>query len=72
MQSEVWLNLWDTNGAIVQKANAMYAKGDLQHALMFFYGVKKLTRERDMKPNLGIQLCLDSINSAGQKSISRI
>ena len=53
-----------TQRAIVLKANAMYAKGDLEHALMFFYRVKKLTCGRDRKANMGIQRCLDSINSA--------
>ena len=53
-----------TPRAIVLKANAMYAKGDLEHALMFFYRVKKLTSGRDRKANMGIQRCLDSINNA--------
>ena len=53
-----------TPRAIVLKANAMYAKGDLEHALMFFYRVKKLTKGRDRKANMGIQRCLDSINTA--------
>jgi hypothetical protein len=53
-----------TRRAIVLKANAMFAKGDLEHALMFFYRVKKLTCGRDRKANMGIQRCLDSINSA--------
>ena len=53
-----------TPRAIVLKANAMYAKGDLEHALMFFYRVKKLTQGRDRKANMGIQRCLDSINTA--------
>ena len=53
-----------TRRAIDLKANAMYAKGDLEHALMFFSRVKKLTSARDRKTNMGIQRCLDSINSA--------
>ena len=56
-----------TPRAIVLKANAMYAKGDLEHALMFFYRVKKLTSGRDRKANMGIQQCLDSINNAVAK-----
>ena len=50
--------------AIVLKANALYAGGNLEHALMFFYRVKKITEGRDRKANMGIQRCLDSINNA--------
>jgi hypothetical protein len=41
----------------------MYAKGDLEHALMLFYRVKKLTSGRDRKANIRTQRYMDSINS---------
>jgi hypothetical protein len=39
-----------------------YPEGDLQQTLMFLYQVKKLTRGRDRKVNMGINQCLEYIN----------